>query len=154
MADISPARFEPKDMPEDWRDESLHRAAIRLNDAAAFPVRFPEDLLAYLWDLGYTLPRKGVFFLASARPFLLELAMNALPADDAADVRKMHVLMHRKEDAVANGYFDTAARLRDQEREIRQRVAGLPIYEIGKHQIDAALLRVDVDPDGGSEMTI
>jgi hypothetical protein len=54
MRDAVPLRFEPKNMPDDRRDESLRRAALWLNGDDDIPAVFSDESLAYLDDLAYS----------------------------------------------------------------------------------------------------
>ena len=41
-------RVNPKNVPDDWHDDSLRRAAIHINQAWKIPAVFSEDSLEYL----------------------------------------------------------------------------------------------------------
>lgn len=136
-------------MPDDWRDGSLRRAALSVNCDEDIPAMFPDDSLAYLWDLAYALPRRGILFITAARDFISELALGTFSEANAEIVRHVHDLQQRKEDAVANKDFVTARDCRDQQDELRARLTGCPVHQITRDEIRNGLLRVGVDPDVG-----
>jgi len=150
MAKTYHSRFEPKNMPDDWREDSLHRAAMWVNKDADIPAVFPQDSLEYLSELGYSLPRRGILFITSAREFVEQLVIGALPDRDAAGVHELRDIRQRKENAVANCDFDTAAALRDRQEELQRRIAELAVHIVTRAQIVDALVRDGVDPEGVS----
>ena len=142
------SKCDAKKIPDDWREASLHRAAMWLNKDRDIPAVFPQDSLDYLSELGYSLPRRGIMFITSAREFVEQLAIRALQASKAADVNELMDLRKRKEDAIANGDFDTAALLRARQDELQRRIPRIPIHQVTRAEIDDALIHDGVDPGG------
>jgi hypothetical protein len=147
MAEPIPTRIEPDNIPDGWRDDSLHREAIWLNRDDTIPVIFPQDSLKYLRDLGCTLPRRGISFVTAAREFIAQLAIGSLSDAHSADVAELRTLLRRKEEAVASRDFDTVVAIGEQQREVQARIGAIGIHEITIDEIKAALVRVGVDPD-------
>lgn len=147
MAETFHFRFEPKNMPNDWCDDSLHRAAVGLNKDTDIPVVFPQDSLDYLVELGFSLPRRGISFITSAHEFIDQLAMGMLVPCDEAVVQELRDVKKRKEVAVANRDFDTARALRDQQYDLQKEIIKLAIHEVAKGNIIDALIRDGVDPE-------
>lgn len=133
-------RFEPKNLPGDWRDDSLHHAAVWLNKDTDIPVVFPQDSLDYLLELGYLLPRRGIMF-TSAREFIDQLAIGEMAPCDVADVNELRDIRKRKEDSVAYCDFDTARALRDRQHELQENIAKLAVHEVTRANIVDALVR-------------
>jgi hypothetical protein len=151
MAKALHSRFAPNNMPADWREDSLHRAAIRLNRDADVPAAFPQDSLDCLWELAYALPRRGIMFITTAREFVDQLAIATLPACDAAVVDELREVRQRKENAVANCDFETATELLHRERELQARIAKIAPYDITRSEIMEALVRDGVDSEGDAD---
>jgi hypothetical protein len=132
-------------MPDDWCEDSLHRAAVWINKDTDIPVLFPQDSLDYLSQLGYSLPRRGIMFITSAREFIDQLAIGVLATCDAANVNELRNIRKRKENAVASGDFNAAAALREREEELQKRIARLAVHEVTRAEIVDALVRDGVD---------
>ncbi len=62
MAKPNPAYVSSNRIPNDWRDESLLRAAVRVNQEECIPAVFSEESLAFLSELAVSLPRHGILF--------------------------------------------------------------------------------------------
>ena len=139
------SRYQPKNMPDDWRDESLYRAATWLNKDADIPAMFPEESLDYLLELGYSLPRRGILFVTSSREFVEQLALGVLTSNDAVAVQELLNIRQRKENAVANGDFQTASTLRDQQGDLQRQIAKRSVHEIRRVEIVDALAQDGVD---------
>jgi hypothetical protein len=153
MAKTFHFRFEPKQIPDDWREDSLHRAAVWLNKDTDIPAVFPQDSLDYLSELGYSLPRRGIMFITSAREFVHHLAIGVLAACDAADVNELRDIRKRKENAVADCDFEAAAALRDRQDELETKIAKFAIHDITRAEIVDALVRDGVDPEGNASQS-
>jgi len=146
------SRFEPtKNMPDDWRENSLYRAATSFNGVADIPAVFPQPSLDYLSELAYSLPRRGIFFGSSAREFVEELALGILPGCDAAAVNELRDIRRRLDDALVSNDFETACGLRDRRRELESQVAQIVPHEITRAEIVDALIRDGVEPEGGAD---
>lgn len=141
MAKTFHSRFEPKNLPDDWRDDALHHAAVWLNEDTDIPVAFPQDSLDYLLELGYSLPRRGIMFGTSAREFIDQLAIGVMARCDAADVNELRDIRKRKEDSVAYCDFDTARVLRDRQYELQKKIVSLAVHEVTRANIVDALVR-------------
>jgi len=146
MAKPFHSRFEPKNLPDDWRDDSLYRAAVWLNQDTDIPAVFPQDSLDFLSELGYSLPRRGILFIRYTSEFINQLAINVLASSDAAVVNELRDLQRQKENAVASSDFDTAIKLRARQDELRKEFSTIAIREISRADIVDALVRDGVDP--------
>ena len=141
------SRFTPQKIPDDWRDESLYRAAIRVNKNDVIPAVFPQDSLDYLSELGYSLPRRGIMFLQAADEFIAQLAISVLAPCDVAKVNELRDILRRKEDAVADGDFNAAISVRNRQHEIQAKIARLAIHQVTRAEIVEALMRDGVTPE-------
>ena len=148
MTEAFPDRFEPnKKLPDEFRDQFLYQAAVRMSRDAAIPAIFPSDSLEYLWKLAYTMPRRGVSFSTVADEFIEQLAIAALPDEYLPDVAELRRLQQSKEDAIRRHDFVTAAEIHSQREELKKKVAKFPLREITIDEIRVAMLRVGVNPD-------
>lgn len=139
-------RFPPNKVPDTWRDW-LHRAATRINEDEGMPCIFPQKSLDYLSELDQLLPKAGFVFLGRAHNFLEQLALAMLPADRSARVTEFGDLQRQKVEAVANGEFETACALREQQDRVKKILASLPVREITCDEIADGLVRYGIDPD-------
>jgi hypothetical protein len=146
MAIAFHSRFAPKNLPADWREVSLHRAAMQLNRDTDIPAVFPQDSLDCLWELAHSLPRRGILYITTAREFVYQLAIATLPGCDAADVSELRDVRQRKMFAVANGDFDAATELLHRERELQAQVAKIAPHRVTRSEIMEALVWDGVDP--------
>ena len=131
-------RVNPKNVPDDWRDDSLRRTAIHLNQAGKIPAVFSEDSLEYLRELPNLLMRQGVFIFA--HEFIPQLALATISAENSTDAKEMFDLEQLKEEAVFALLFEVAAQLRERQTQLRDRLA-ISRQIITKDQIVAALAR-------------
>jgi hypothetical protein len=149
MAKATPDRYLPKNMPDDWRDDSLHRAAVTLNKSRLVPAVFTDDSLSYLEHLGYALPRKGVLFIASADEFIRQVLIESLRTATCSELIELLSLQIQKETAIRDHDFETAAKIREQQCQLESLLASCTVHEITRPHIDAALRKVGVDPERG-----
>ena len=106
-------RVNPKNVPDDWRDDSLRRTAIHLNQAGKIPAVFSEDSLEYLRELPNLLMRQGVFIFA--HEFIPQLALATISAENSTDAKEMFDLEQLKEEAVFALLFEVAAQTVDKQ---------------------------------------
>ncbi len=78
MAKPNPAYVSSNRIPIDWRDESLLRAAVRVNQEECIPAVFSEESLAFLSELAVSLPRRGILFPQVAREVIEQIVVDAL----------------------------------------------------------------------------
>lgn len=131
-------RVNPKNVPDDWHDDSLRRAAIHLNQAWKIPAVFSEDSLEYLRELPSLLMRQGVFIFA--HEFIPQLALETISDGNSTDAKEMLNLEQLKEDAVFALLFEVTAQLRERQTQVQDRLA-ISRQIITKDQIVAALAR-------------
>ncbi len=131
-------RVNPKNFPDDWRDDSLRRAAIHLNQAWKIPAVFAEDSLEYLRELPSLLMRQGVFIFA--HEFIPQLALETVSAGNSTDAKEMLDLQRIKEKAVNALQFEVAVTLLERQTQLRDRLA-ISRPTITREQIVAVLAR-------------
>lgn len=147
MDKLQPTRFEPKNLPDDFVEDSLHRQAVRVNEDDTIPVVFGADALQFLLELASVLPRQGYSFITVARELVPEMAIGILPTPTADIVRELKAVLQRQEDAIACGDFDTARVLRDRKYELRDVISKIQVHEISPLEIKLALGEHGVDLD-------
>ena len=131
-------RVNPKNVPDDWRDDSLRRTAIHLNQAGKIPAVFSEDSLEYLRELPNLLMRQGVFIFA--HEFIPQLALETISAGNSTDAKEMLDLQRIKEEAVNALQFEVAVTLLERQTQLRDRLA-IRRPTITREQIVAVLAR-------------
>jgi hypothetical protein len=153
MADRFFLLRKPKNMPADWRDTMLYNEAVRINEDKTMPAAFPQDSLDYLWELGYTLPRRGIFFIGSADDFISKLVIATLAEPIARIVQVIRKLDQQKWDAASDGNFEAARDFLFQRKTLQAEAVKLPIHQITRDEIRAALLHEGIDPDAPSNQS-
>ena len=131
-------RVNPKNVPDDWRDDSLRSAAIRLNQDWEIPAVFSEDSLEYLCKLPSLLMRQGVCI--RAHEFIPQIALETISAGNSTDAKEMLDLQRLKEEAVNASQFEVAAQMYERQNQLRDRLA-ISGPTITRDQIVAALAR-------------
>jgi hypothetical protein len=145
MAMMYHIQIDLKKVPNDFRDDSLYRAAVRLNQD--IPTLFPDDSLEFLRELAITLPRRGVVYLGTADGFLTQLAVDTISDGRSPEAQELLELRRRKWDAVNHSDFQLAADLYARQQEVREQVAARKLQLITKERIVAALARDGVTTD-------
>jgi hypothetical protein len=153
MADRFFLHRKPKNMPADWRDTMLYRAAVRINEDKTMPAAFPQDSLDYLWELGYTLPRRGIFYVGRAEDFTSKVVIPTLAEPILRLVQDIQKLDQQKWDAASDGNFEAARDFLFQREKLQAEAVKLPIHQIRRDEIRAALLHEGIDPDAPSNQS-
>lgn len=130
---------------EGLREKSLYNAALRWNMFADVPIEFSQDSMEFLFELSYSLPHQGIIFIGSADEFLYELIVHQLPPAERTEMIELRDLQEPKERAVGAGDFETAAMILGRQKDLREKLAKLPLRTIEPIEIWDALRRDGID---------
>lgn len=143
-------RIDLRRVGDEFRDDSLYRAAVSLNQD--IPTLFPNESLELLHELAISLPRSGVAFVGKADEFIAQLAADTISTGHSPEAQELLELRLRKKNAIKNSDFELAADLLARQRELREQGSKLEL--VTKERILAALARdgVSLDPEANGGM--